>query len=63
MKATYEVLRRGTTFTQFGPSPETLLLKTSSLKKAQSFFDETYGNRVLVEIYGGRRTTINHALF
>jgi hypothetical protein len=61
-KASYEVLAVGTTFTQLGPSPERLLLRTSSLKKAQRFFDETYGNRVLVEIYAGRRTKINHAL-
>lgn len=62
MNFMYEVLARGTTFTQFGPSPERLLFKTASFKKAQRFFDEAYGNRVLVEIHAGVRTVINHAL-
>lgn len=62
MKPRYEVLRRGTTFTAFGPSPETLISKHASLAAARKAFNSLCGNHVLVEVYGSQRTVLDHAL-
>lgn len=62
MKLRYELLQRGTTFTQFGSSPEKLISKHTSLAAAERAFNNFCGHCVLVEIYATQRTVINQAL-
>ncbi len=62
MKPSYEVIRQSTTFTQFGPSPETLLSRHKSYDAAKKAFDNATGNTRLVEVWNGRRTVLDAAL-
>jgi len=62
MKPRYELLQRGTTFTQFGPSPERLVSKHTTLRAGEKAFNESFGHRVLVEVSNGRRTVLQQAL-
>lgn len=61
-KRTYEIIRMGTTFTQFGPSPETVLSRHSSYDAARKVFDRTSGNIRLVEITGTQRLVLDAAM-
>jgi hypothetical protein len=58
----YEVIRMGTTFTQFGPSPETVLSKHKDYDAARKAFDRATGNRRLVEWYGAQRNVLDVAI-
>jgi hypothetical protein len=62
MKRTYEVIRNSTTFTQFGPSPETLLSRHTSYDAAKRAFNKAHGNIRLVEVCGTQRKVLDAAL-
>jgi hypothetical protein len=62
MKPVYEVIRKGTTFTSLGPSPDKLLSRHKSYDAAKKAFDKAMGNVRLVEAWNGRRTVLDSAL-
>jgi hypothetical protein len=58
----YEVVRQGTTFTQFGPSPDTVLSRHKSYESARRAFDRATGNIRLVEWCGTQRNVLDAAI-
>jgi hypothetical protein len=60
--STYEVVRPGTSFNQFGPTPDVRLGKFKTYEKARSFLDKNSGRMKLIEINNGVRTTIDFCL-
>jgi hypothetical protein len=61
-KRTYEVIRKATTFTQFGPSPDTVLSRHASYETAKKAFDSASGNIRLVEVTGTQRLVMDAAM-
>ena len=60
--STYEVVRPGSSFNQFGPTPDICLGKFKTYEKARSFLDKNDGRMKLDEINNGVRTTIDFRL-
>jgi hypothetical protein len=58
----YEVIRVGTTFTQFGPSPETVVSTHKSYDAAKRSFNAAHGSTRLVEICGNQRKVLDAAI-
>ena len=53
------VVRRGTTFTAYGPTPDCVLSQHRTLEAAQQAFDRVTGAAVLV---GPEGSTLNHRI-
>jgi hypothetical protein len=60
--STYEVVRPGSSFNQFGPTLDTCLGKFKTYEKARSFLDKKDGPLKLIEVNNGVRTTIDFCL-
>ena len=58
----YEVIQSGTTFTEFGPTPDKVLSKHKSYDAARKVFDRATGNRRLVEWYGTQCNVLDAAI-
>lgn len=55
----YRVVRKGTTFTAYGMTPDRVLSQHRTLEAAQRAFDRVTGSAVLI---GPEGTTLNHRI-
>jgi len=58
----YEIVRTGTTFTQFGPLPDTVLSRHASYEAAEKAFDSASGPTRLVAVTGTQRLVMDAAI-
>jgi hypothetical protein len=58
-KPKFQVIRKGTGWTQFGPTPDTILSSHTTLSAAQKAFDKVLGAAILKDPSGA---TVNHRI-
>ena len=55
----FRVVRKGTTFTTYGPTPDLVLSQHRTIEAAQRAFDRVVGRAVLI---GPDGSTLNHRI-
>jgi hypothetical protein len=59
MKQAYKIVRKGTTFTAYGMTPDTVLSKHKTENAARKAFDKVIGHAVLI---GPDGKTLDHRI-